>query len=82
MHHARYTRLGWVASFLEEDGQVTSCRHLNWGGLELVGGLMKAGWRVHWLDLDSCGLYWPYLLPCYPLLTQLFYEDMAILHCA
>ena len=51
---------------------------LNCGSPELVGGVVKAGWRVHRHDLEDCGLQWPYVPPHFPLPTDLFFKEIEI----
>ena len=56
------------------------CGHLSCGSLELIGGVVKVGWKTHQHNLDDYSLHWPYLLPQCPLPAYLFYEEMDICH--
>ena len=52
----------------------------NCSGLELVGGVVKVGWRVHHRNPEDRGLQWPYISPHFPLPTDLFFKDIEIRH--
>ena len=48
------------------------------GGLELEGGVVKAGWRVSRKDPADRALMWLYLPPRFPLPSHLYFEEMDI----
>ena len=48
---------------------------VGWGGGE-------GGWWAHHHDLDDRCLQWPYITPHFPLLTDLFFKEIDIHHCA
>ena len=60
------------------ENQPTGGRHPSRGGPELEGGVVKAGWWAHCQDPTNQGLQWPYLVPCFPLPSCLFLEEVDI----
>ena len=60
------------------EGRGGSRRRPGRGGLELEGGLVKAGWRVSRKDPTDRASLWPYMPPRFPLPRHLYSEEMDI----
>ena len=69
----------YTARQCQQEARLSSHRCLSHGGLELVGGVVKAGWWAHHRDI---GLQWPYLPLHFPLPAHLFLKVVNIWCCA
>ena len=62
----------------QSEGRGGGRRRPGRGGLELEGGVVKAGWWVSRKDPANRALMWPYLPPRFPLPSHLYFEEMDI----